>query len=240
MRVPLDANSFYGNSLPEERSDMSHVVGQPVPGKNLIIVNEELCIGIALMGPLGHQFCDFRPKPLFIIVTVDHFIVQIVAGKPALVFCSDGYCPVLHPPHQFLIVQLLDPGLNEFWNTPEKIMSPQRYFVFIGPFQNPVDDGIIHLIPFLLHAVPLNRVLGNCRIEVLNEFLFILFQVLFLHPAFSKSVAYCTSEPEFMAQLFNADLCTRSGTDDYFPFPVCVYRFVQTFLTRLNRFIIPR
>ena len=105
---------------------------------------------------------------------MNHLIVEIVLRKPASVSLADGDCTALDHVSQLVIVELFLPVLNATCHAPEDIVPAQRDVVFIGPSQDCVDGAVLHIAPRPLHLVPLQSILGYCRIEVVEEYSLVL------------------------------------------------------------------
>src|SRR5690606_10010823 len=125
VQVALNADARNWNALRKQLPNLCHVFRQLVAGKDVVVIEKQLCIGIAIMCPLCHELCDLRTEPILVVVTMDHLIVQIVFREPSLVPTRDGFCAMLQRLSQFLVVQRLHPWLYKSGYAPEEVMGAE-------------------------------------------------------------------------------------------------------------------
>jgi hypothetical protein len=133
VEVPLHADATDRDALIQQAADVRDVIVQTVAREDVVVVQEEDGVGVALADPGGHVPRDLRAQTLLVIVAVDHLVVQVVLGEPAAIARADVQGPGLERLAQGRIVQGKDPRLDEVPNPPEDIVAPQRDFVLVGP-----------------------------------------------------------------------------------------------------------
>src|ERR1035437_471700 len=172
MQVALHADA--GNRHPgiEQFADVLHVVVEPVAGGDVVIIDEQLRVRIALLYPERHLPNEVDPEPLLVVVGVHHFVVEVVLGESVAIAGADGAPPLGDRGFEILVVHLLQPGLDMVRHTPENAVAAQRNALLGGPGEHVVDDAVIHLVFLPFHDVPLEVGLGTPALKWLVKISF--------------------------------------------------------------------
>ncbi len=230
VQVPLHANPGNWNAHVEQAVDMFHVVRQPVAGQNVVIVDEQLRIGIALLDPQRHFFDRFRPEPLLVIVGVDHLVIEIVLRETAPVPCRN-IRPALPERHsQFFVAKNLEPVLDSIGDTPEDAVAAQRKAFLLGPCQHAIHHRIVDAAGLRFHGVPFESVLRYAGVEVAEKDGFELRGVIRVSPPVEDAVGKGRAEPELVADLFDRNLRAGSRPDYQRAHPISCDGCIQIIL----------
>ncbi len=83
--MPLHSDTRDRHSLLQQSADMRHEIGKSIARQDIVVIEPELRIGITAMSPTRHKPGDVGSEAIRVIVTVNHFIVQIILGKATLI-----------------------------------------------------------------------------------------------------------------------------------------------------------
>src|ERR1035438_6360614 len=194
-------------------ADVLHVVVEPVAGGDVVIVDEELGVGVALLHPERHLPDEIDAEALLVVVGVHHFVVEVVLGEPAAIARADGAPALGDGGFKIVVVHLLQPRLDMVRHTPENTVAAQRNAFLFGPGEHVVHHAVIHLAFLPFHDVPLEIGFGNAGVEVADEDLLPFGDVFRGGAPREGAAGQRGAEPELMAHLFHADFGTGGGKD---------------------------
>lgn len=206
---------------------MRHVVGEPFAGEDIVVVGVEFGLRVLRLHPKGHVDADPGAEAVGVEIAVDHLVVEIVLREASAVATADVLAARLERRAQGGVVELLEPRLYPLRGAPVDVVAAQGNPVGIGPGEDRVDGGVLHFAALLLHAEPLQRVLGDRGIEVLEEHLLVACGVGGGHRAVEGLVGEGGAEPEFMTELLDHDGRARCSGDDEGAHAVLADRVVE-------------
>ena len=189
--------------------------------------SEEDGIGVALPHPLGHLEGDVFAQALFVIVPVDHLVVEIIFGEAATVTPADVQRPVSERLPQFVVRRRLEPILHPVGDAPKDIVSAQRKVVLVSPGQDGVNRFVIYVALPGFHSVPFQGILGHRRVEVGKKEAEILLPILRAHASIKCLAGQGGAKPKLMPLLFDHHFCPGRRLDDQDALAVLVDGRVQ-------------
>ena len=133
MKVSLHSDACDRDAHREQCVDLLHVIGQAIAGKDVVVVQKQPGVRVAVSDPLRHLPGDLGTKPLLVIVGMDHFVIQVVLTETVAVAGGDGPATLLERQPQARIGKLLHPVLDAVRNSPVNAVAAYRNAHLAGP-----------------------------------------------------------------------------------------------------------
>ena len=120
--MSLYADTAEGYALVQEPADVDHVIIQPPAGQNVVIIQVKRgACGSSSRTHGAMSRVMSAPEALFVVIGVEHFVVEVVLGESAPIAAADILGSSFEQPRaRSSSVELLLPRLHEVRARPRR------------------------------------------------------------------------------------------------------------------------